>query len=88
MTCLFDCDGGMVPVNDEYVAAQMAKLPERMEEDARSALRKLHRESLYPCPSCRPEQYELWRGGHFAPDHSCDECRVRKGKRRTERVAR
>lgn len=76
--CPFRCVGGWAPVNDEYVARQLAKLPEHADEEVRSAVRALLRDSVYPCPTCRPEQYELWSGGHFAPDHTCESCVARR----------
>lgn len=82
MTCVFDCIGGFAPVNDAYIDTELRKLPQTLNPDARSDLRTRIRDSVYPCPSCRPEQYELWRGGHFAPDHTCDECKARRATRR------
>jgi len=34
-------------------------------------------ESMYPCPSCRPEQFLRWQKGCAAPNHdrkNCPEC--------------
>lgn len=81
--CVYGCDGGWVPVTEEYVQRQSRRdLPAHADPEARADHEIALRNSVYPCPACRPEQYELWRGGHFAPDHTCDECRARRGKRR------
>jgi hypothetical protein len=31
-------------------------------------------DGVYPCPDCKPFQYERWKGGHFKPGHTCAEC--------------
>lgn len=81
MPCAYQCVDGFVQVNDEYVAKELAKLPQTMHPDVRSDLRTRIRDSWYPCPLCCPERHELWRGGHFAPNHRCETCRS-KAKRR------
>lgn len=81
MTCQFRCDGGWVPVNDEYVTRQMATYREPKDQDAYAQRRKVIRESIYPCPSCRPELYDRWRGGHLVSGHYCQECYDRRTKR-------
>lgn len=37
---------------------------------------------LAPCPRCRRETNDLWRGGHYLPNHSCAACEDRKRGRR------
>jgi hypothetical protein len=37
-----------------------------------------------PCQSCRPDQYQLWKNGHYSRQHSelggCKDCRPSKHK--------
>lgn len=34
--------------------------------------------TVIPCMACRPEQYEIWAGGHWRPGHSCGACVARR----------
>lgn len=38
--------------------------------------------ALRPCP-CRPDLYDRWRAGHFAPNHHCAACEALKRGKRT-----
>lgn len=38
-------------------------------------------DSVFPCPTCKPEQYRRWRNGCFTPNHNrrkCDLCGPKK----------
>ena len=38
--------------------------------------------TVRPCQSCNPVAYRLWREGHFAPGHRCEECAPTTRRRR------
>lgn len=82
------CDGsGWCSVSEAYVdrwAGPAPNLPQP-ETDAEAAAfaevlhwyqctRAAWRHSSYPCPSCRPRQFERWVGGHWDSHHDRDGC--------------
>lgn len=86
-SCPYSCDQGVIFADDDYVAEQLRKLPAQMPAELRAQKAAAFRHSVRPCPRCRPEQYELWRGGHLESGHTCSECSARRGKRRTAKAA-
>jgi hypothetical protein len=80
MPCTYRCLDGWLPVTEGYVDDQVQKLRSvaAMTPEERAEREAAHRNSVTPCPMCRPEQYELWRGGHFELNHTCPECVARR----------
>lgn len=81
IACTFRCDGGMVPVTERHVAAELDRLDPSTSEAWVESFAAALRNSVSPCPQCRPEQYERWRGGHLVSGHSCDECSPTRRRR-------
>lgn len=69
-------------VDQTYVDRQLSRLPTEVDTDARMRISRALADSSYPCPTCRPEQYELWREGHWMPNHTCKVCRPIKRRGR------
>jgi len=45
--------------------------------------------SVKPCQRCNPKGWELWAGGHYGPNHDCDECAERRRRKgRTKEAAK
>lgn len=58
------CSGGWVTVDDDYVAAQAAKL-RNTDGSLPAGLLDGLRDSVRPCHECQPGQYERWRDGQL-----------------------
>lgn len=77
--CPADCEGGWRPVSHLYAVG----IADPDEDPGRYAAAL---NTVYPCSTCKPEQYRLWSEGHATPQHlasgGCPECRPPKGPRR------
>ena len=81
------CERGWRPVSDAY-ARQEAEIPQAADLDsyrlsppgsdmrARWAAYRAHKNSVYPCPTCRPEAMRRWQNGCYRSGHvPCITCR-------------
>lgn len=79
--CTGDCERGWRAVSDVYVDRRIAGYVTNLDPAKVAAVRRQAQESVYPCPSCRPQQYERWVRGHLDSGHTCPECTPVKRRR-------
>lgn len=84
------CDGsGWIQVSQAYIDRLMPLLveddyPPQATVEQRSAMDRIRAQrragmanTSYPCPACKPIQFDRWNGGHWEDDHdraNCPEC--------------
>ena len=89
MTPPCECDNGFRPVTEAYARqeagiAQDADLaayraaPLGTDEADRWSKFWTVLNSVFPCPSCRPRQFERWHHGCFRPGHVAKRCNLCK----------
>lgn len=69
----------MATLTDPLDAQALAVLQEATAERRAAAAN-----TIYPCRTCRPQQFYRWANGHFTPEHDSDRCpqcsAIRRGK--------
>lgn len=74
------CGGaGWMSVDEDYVRRHAAGIGGPVGTALPAGLLEALRNSVLPCPDCRPTAYRLWAEGHFRPGHVCATCRPRRG---------
>lgn len=90
-----DCDHGWRQATPAYTESRFP-YPDDATDEQRAAVdqqRRMYDSWVFPCPECRPSQFQLWAGGHLASGHRAADCETcveafgEKGARRMDRAA-
>jgi hypothetical protein len=73
-----DCDHGWRYASPRYVEG-LFPITLSMSDEQRAAAQRRRdtyagTEFVFPCETCRPEQFERWANGCLAPEHRASRC--------------